>query len=127
MGWAPTEGTRNWNANGNANGETGSQAGDEIVEGLLDSGVAVIWLLPALGYEPGGKNLMSQLERCGPGGGANYEEGGGPTARPAAAPPHSSEDSPALSERWRYLGEAEATVTVTVTVTVDDSDADARR
>ncbi len=69
--------TRNRNANGNANGETGPQAGDEIVEGLLDIGAAVIWLVPALGDKPGGKNLMSQLERCGPGGGANYEEARG--------------------------------------------------
>ncbi len=49
--------TRNRNANGNANGETG----DEIVEGLLDIGAAVVWLVSALGDKPGGKNLMSQL------------------------------------------------------------------
>ena len=69
--------TRNRNANGNANGETARQAGDDIAERLLDIAAAVIWLLPALGDKPGGKNLMSQLERCGPGGGANYEEARG--------------------------------------------------
>ncbi len=51
-----------------------------------------ISLLPALGDKPGGKNLINQLERCGPGGGANYEEArGGREPGPPAAPPHANE------------------------------------
>jgi len=69
--------TRNRNANANANWETASQPGDDIAERLLDIAAAVIWLLPVLGDKPGGKNLVNQLERCGPGGGANYEEARG--------------------------------------------------
>ncbi len=69
--------TRNRNANANANWETASQPGDDIAERLLDIAAAVIWLLPVLGDKPAGKNLVNQLERCGPGGGANYEEARG--------------------------------------------------
>lgn len=37
----------------------------------------MIKLLPALRTQPGASSLTKQLERCGPAGGANYEEARG--------------------------------------------------
>ena len=58
----------NKNANSNANEQT-RRAGDEIAERLLDVGAAVIKLLATLRGKAGAKNVIAQLERCGPGGG----------------------------------------------------------
>ncbi len=51
--------------------------GDDIADRLLDLAAAVVKLLPALGDQRGTKNLVKQLERCGPAAGANYEEARG--------------------------------------------------
>ena len=48
-----------------------------VAERLLDLGAAVVRLLPVLARKPGGKAIVSQLERCGPAGGSNYEEARG--------------------------------------------------
>jgi four helix bundle protein len=75
-------GTRNANANANANanGERRGHArrkGDDIAERLLDLAAGVLKLLPLLSKQPGAAALVKQLERCGPAGGANYEEARG--------------------------------------------------
>lgn len=51
--------------------------GDDIAERRLNLGAGVVKLLDALSQRPGGKSVVKQLERCGPGGGANYEEARG--------------------------------------------------
>jgi four helix bundle protein len=51
--------------------------GDDIAERLLDLAAGVVRLLPALCQQPGATALAKQLERCGPAGGANYEEARG--------------------------------------------------
>ncbi|MBN4050187.1 four helix bundle protein [Desulfobulbus sp. AH-315-M07] len=53
------------------------QKGDDIAERLLDLAAEAIKLLPELVNAPSAKNLAKQLERCGPAGGANYEEARG--------------------------------------------------
>lgn len=66
--------------NSNANTERTphpTRKGDDIAERLLGLGAAVVKLLDALSQRPGAKNLVKQLERCGPAGGANYEEARG--------------------------------------------------
>jgi four helix bundle protein len=66
--------------NRNANTERTSRParkGDDIAERLLALGAAVVKLLDALSQRPGAKSLVKQLERCGPAGGANYEEARG--------------------------------------------------
>jgi four helix bundle protein len=66
--------------NRNANTERTShptRKGDDIAERLLALGAAVVKLLDALSQRAGAKNLVKQLERCGPAGGANYEEARG--------------------------------------------------
>lgn len=51
--------------------------GDDIAERLLDLAAGIVKLLPALSRRPGAASLVRQLERCGPAGGANYEEARG--------------------------------------------------
>ena len=51
--------------------------GDDIADRLLDLGAAVIKLLPQIAKKPGGKAVVKQMERCGPAGGANFEEARG--------------------------------------------------
>jgi four helix bundle protein len=66
--------------NSNANTEPKPQPvrkGDDIAERLLALGAAVVKLLEPLSQRPGAKDLIRQLERCGPAGGANYEEARG--------------------------------------------------
>jgi len=66
--------------NSNANTECTTRPpgkGDDIAERLLALAAAVVKLLEALSQRPGAKNLVEQLERCGPAGGANYEEARG--------------------------------------------------
>ena len=66
------------NRNSNAQRESSpGRKGDDIAERLLDLAAAVIKLLAALRNQPGASNLVKQLERCGPAGGANYEEARG--------------------------------------------------
>ena len=65
------------NSNANTRRKTAARPGDDIAARLLHIAAAVICLLRALDDQPGGKNLIKQLERCGPGGGANYEEARG--------------------------------------------------
>ena len=68
--------TRNRNAN--AKRPTGPQRkGDDIAERLLALAAAVLRLLPILSEQPAARSLVKQLERCGPAGGANYEEARG--------------------------------------------------
>ncbi len=71
--------TRNRNPNANANGsrERVKRPGDDIAERLLVVATAVIRLLADVESKAGTKNLVSQLERSGPGAGANYEEARG--------------------------------------------------
>jgi four helix bundle protein len=64
--------------NSDANAEHGTQRkGDDIAERLLDLAAGVVKLLPQLSKQPGAASLVKQLERCGPAGGANYEEARG--------------------------------------------------
>ena len=51
--------------------------GDDIAERLLGLAAAVVKLVAALGEQSGAKSIVKQLERCGPAGGANYEEARG--------------------------------------------------
>jgi four helix bundle protein len=51
--------------------------GDDIAERLLDLGVGVLRLTPLLCDRPGAFAVARQLERCGPAGGALYEEARG--------------------------------------------------
>ena len=69
-------------ATGNSNANTEGRPhvprkGDDIAERLLALGAAVVKLLDPLSQRPGARNLVKQLERCGPAGGANYEEARG--------------------------------------------------
>ena len=73
---SPSElGTRNRNSNKERGGT--ARPGDDIADRLLDLAAAVLCLLPELVDRPNGKNIVKQLERCGPAGGANYEEARG--------------------------------------------------
>jgi len=66
------------NSNANARHATPTRfKGDDIAERLLDLAAGVIRLLPSLSKQPGATSLVKQLERCGPAGGANYEEARG--------------------------------------------------
>ena len=67
-------------SNSNANARHGTPTrfkGDDIAERLLDLAAGVVRLLPSLSKQPGATSLVKQLERCGPAGGANYEEARG--------------------------------------------------
>ena len=67
-------------SNRNANAQRATPArfkGDDIANRLLDLAAGVIKLLPSLSKQPGAASLVKQLERCGPAGGANYEEARG--------------------------------------------------
>ena len=68
--------TRNSNANPERTLHP-RRKGDDIAERLLALGAAVVCLLDALSQQSGAKNIVKQLERCGPAGGANYEEARG--------------------------------------------------
>jgi four helix bundle protein len=54
-----------------------SRKGDDIADRLLALAAAVIRLLPLLLERPAARSIVKQLERCGPAGGANYEEARG--------------------------------------------------
>jgi hypothetical protein len=54
-----------------------SRKGDDIADRLLALAAAVIRLLPLLLERPAARSIVKQLERCGPDGGANYEEARG--------------------------------------------------
>jgi four helix bundle protein len=69
-------GTRNANANANANVRK-SRKGDDIAERLLALAAQVLRLLPSLPKAVGVANLVRQLERSAPAGGANFEEARG--------------------------------------------------
>ncbi|MBI5537948.1 MAG: four helix bundle protein [Deltaproteobacteria bacterium] len=62
-------------------GKVSMRKGDDIAERLLDFAAGVVNLLPALSNRPGAANVVKQLERCGPAGGANYEEARGAESR----------------------------------------------
>ena len=67
-------------SNRNANAQHATPArfkGDDIAERLLDLAAGVVKLLPSLSKQRAAANLVKQLERCGPAGGANYEEARG--------------------------------------------------
>ena len=64
----------------NANARHGTPTrfkGDDIAERLLELAAGVVRLLPSLSKQPSATSLVKQLERCGPAGGANYEEARG--------------------------------------------------
>jgi four helix bundle protein len=66
------------NRNANAKRTTGQgRKGDDIADRLLALAAAVIRLLPSLSERPAARSIVKQLERCGPAGGANYEEARG--------------------------------------------------
>jgi four helix bundle protein len=90
--WQPTSGsvridgmnderrTQLATSNRNANAQHGTPArfkGDDIAERLLGLAAGVVKLLASLSTQRGAASLVKQLERCGPAGGANYEEARG--------------------------------------------------
>jgi len=73
-------GTRNSDANaehGTLKERGALRKGDDIAERLLDLAAGVVRLLPVLARQAGAASMVKQLERCGPAGGANYEEARG--------------------------------------------------